>query len=229
MASELWRFRKAPVTIQISSSDDDDDDDVLACLPDSKRRRLLRGRPPPQTINLDSDENEAKGSQKSDDVVAVEPPVTDAGSAEFELPAAKPRRRKSAAADPRVQKLLEENRRAMEELQKAAQDGPDDDPAEADEPGQQEPPEPPPESDAKVLLVCKTQRHGTVKLRLRKGDPMSKLFSAFQLHAERRGWVKEGAEMRFEFDGERLSGKETPASLEAEDDDVIDVVYTTQQ
>lgn len=104
-----------------------------------------------------------------------------------------------------------------------------DDPAEADAPVQQETPEPHPESEAKVLLVCKTQRHGNVKLRLRKGDPMSKLFSAFQLNAERKGWVKQGAEMRFEFDGERLSGEETPAALEADEGDVIDVVYTALQ
>ncbi len=37
--------------------------------------------------------------------------------------------------------------------------------------------------------------------------------------------MQQGAELTFRFDGEALSGAETAAGLELEDDDVIDVAY----
>jgi Ubiquitin-2 like Rad60 SUMO-like len=74
-----------------------------------------------------------------------------------------------------------------------------------------------------VLLVCRTQHHGDLKLRLKRGDPLSKLFAAFRGKAEQKGWVEPGGQLRFEFDGEQLAGGETPAALDMEDEDAIEV------
>lgn len=91
---------------------------------------------------------------------------------------------------------------------------------------QQQPAQQADEDVPKVLLVCRTQRQGDVKLRLRPGDPLSKLFTVFRASAVKKGWIAGGAELRFEFDGDHLSGGETPADLGMEDDDAIEVNFT---
>jgi Ubiquitin-2 like Rad60 SUMO-like len=90
---------------------------------------------------------------------------------------------------------------------------------------QQQQPEPAAsQADApRVLLVCRTQDHGDLKLRLKCGDPLSKLFAAFRGKAEQKGWVEPGAQLRFDFDGEQLTGCETPKALDMEDEDAIEV------
>lgn len=71
-------------------------------------------------INLDSDDEEAKGSQESDEVTVVEPPASTAGPSEFDILSSKPARRK-LVVDPGTQKMLDNNRRAMEELERAGE------------------------------------------------------------------------------------------------------------
>lgn len=75
-----------------------------------------------------------------------------------------------------------------------------------------------------MVLVCRTQRHGDLKLRLRCGDPLSKLFAVVRAKAEEKGWIPPGGQLRFEFDGEQLTGNETPSALEMEEEDAIEVV-----
>jgi Ubiquitin-2 like Rad60 SUMO-like len=74
-----------------------------------------------------------------------------------------------------------------------------------------------------VVLVCRTQHHGDLKLRLRCGDPLSKLFAVVRAKAEEKGWIPPGGQLRFEFDGEQLTGNETPSALDMEEEDAIDV------
>lgn len=50
-----------------------------------------------------------------------------------------------------------------------------------------------------------------------QGDPLQKLFEAF---ARKLGFPVEA--IRFAFDGERLTGRETAESLDLEDEDTID-------
>jgi hypothetical protein len=75
-------------------------------------------------INLDSEEDEARGSQQSEQPAALPPPQQ---SDEAEIPALpQPERRRSAVQlDPAVQEILEKNKRAIAEMTRAAEYDPD--------------------------------------------------------------------------------------------------------
>lgn len=79
---------------------------------------------------------------------------------------------------------------------------------------------PPPAPDKTSLKVQCLQGH--VMIRLEKTKPLERLFAAFRQHAQQEGWADDPDSIRFSFDGDRLQGTETVASLDLEDDDIIE-------
>lgn len=70
-------------------------------------------------INLDSDEEDTRDSQQSEQPAAAAPPQPASPQPEQQQPE---RRRSAVQLDPGVRDLLEANKRLMAELQRAAQD-----------------------------------------------------------------------------------------------------------
>lgn len=70
-----------------------------------------------------------------------------------------------------------------------------------------------------INLKVTTQDGEPVHFKIKRTTPMQKLIDAF---AKRQALDK--ATMRFTFDGRRISGTDTPNSLEMEDNDIIDVL-----
>lgn len=74
-----------------------------------------------------------------------------------------------------------------------------------------------------------------VKLRFRLSDkteqklnvgvlaPLRDALGVFARVAAERGWAPAGAALRFEFDGDKLTGDETPDGLGMEENDLVDV------
>ena len=74
----------------------------------------------------------------------------------------------------------------------------------------------------RLTLRVATQTGVSKLLRFAAREPLSKLFAAFQQHAVCVGWMPEGAQPSFWFDGERLGEDVTAEGAELEDDFVID-------
>ena len=80
--------------------------------------------------------------------------------------------------------------------------------------------------EQKVMLRIKSARDQEgKKMRIGVGQPLSRLFEAYQQAGHKEGWLDLGAAVIFKWDGEKLGGKETPAGLDLEEDDVIDAVW----
>jgi hypothetical protein len=76
----------------------------------------------------------------------------------------------------------------------------------------------------KVLLQFRLPGDKQVlKLKVPKAAPLQQAMDAFAAAAAERGWVPAGAAMRYEFDGDRLTGKETAEGNDMDNDDLVDV------
>mmetsp|Transcript_45990 Transcript_45990/g.143881 ORF Transcript_45990/g.143881 Transcript_45990/m.143881 type:complete len:94 (-) Transcript_45990:47-328(-) len=70
-----------------------------------------------------------------------------------------------------------------------------------------------------INLKVMTQDGSEIFFKCKKTTALSKLMNAF---CQRQGMSMQG--VRFLFDGERLNGSQTPAEMDMEDGDVIDVM-----
>ncbi|XP_071950663.1 small ubiquitin-related modifier 2-like [Antedon mediterranea] len=79
-----------------------------------------------------------------------------------------------------------------------------------------------PESSEHISIKVQGQDGVTVQFKIKKTTPLKKLMNTF---AERQGLNINS--IRFMFEGSRINNNDTPASLEMEEDDQIEV-YTEQ-
>ncbi|KAL4853652.1 hypothetical protein ACK3TF_005372 [Chlorella vulgaris] len=76
----------------------------------------------------------------------------------------------------------------------------------------------------RIALKLRSARHGEKVLRMRSCDPFSKLFAAYRGWAAEQGHIASAdAAVRFIFDGDCLLPGQTPADLDLEGDECIDV------
>lgn len=82
------------------------------------------------------------------------------------------------------------------------------------------------EDDGKVVLLLQS-KDGKIPLRISKQAPLSKLFEPYKKQAIEKGWLPsaKAASVKFDFDGDRLSGTETAEGLDCEDNDIIGVTW----
>ena len=86
-------------------------------------------------------------------------------------------------------------------------------------------PTPEPEDDKVVLtLQCAA---GKLQLRIGREMAFSKLFDIYKQQASNKGWLTadKSSNVKFVFDGDRLSGNETATQLDLENDDIIEVKW----
>ncbi|KAL4425108.1 hypothetical protein ABPG77_008213 [Micractinium sp. CCAP 211/92] len=78
----------------------------------------------------------------------------------------------------------------------------------------------------RVLLKLRSSR-GEKEMRMRRGDPFSKLFVSYRSWAAAQGHIpSEGHPgLRFVFDGDRLGEEETPEGLDLEGGEIIEVHF----
>lgn len=79
--------------------------------------------------------------------------------------------------------------------------------------------------EANVRLVCQCS-HGREAFRLRLADKIRCLFDGFIRKAVQHGWCKPAATFKFTWDGDVLTGEERVDSLDASEDDIIEVFIT---
>lgn len=82
------------------------------------------------------------------------------------------------------------------------------------------------EDDGKVVLLLQS-KDGKIPLRISKQAPLSKLFEPYKKQAIQKGWLPsaKAASVKFDFDGDRLSGTETAEGLDCDNDDIIGVMW----
>lgn len=82
------------------------------------------------------------------------------------------------------------------------------------------------EDDNKVVLLLQS-KEGRVSLRISKQAALSKLFEPYKQQAIQKGWLlpAKASSVKFEFDGDRLSGTETAEGLDCDDNDIIEVKW----
>lgn len=82
------------------------------------------------------------------------------------------------------------------------------------------------EDDGKVVLLLQS-KEGKISLRISKQAPLSKLFEPYKKQAIQKGWLPsaKAPSVRFDFDGDRLSGTETAEGLDCDDNDIIEVKW----
>lgn len=82
------------------------------------------------------------------------------------------------------------------------------------------------DEEKKVMLRIKSAKDQEgQKMRIGVSQPLSRLFEAYQQAGHKARWLDLDAVVTFKWDGDRLKGNETPASLDLEEDDVIDAVW----
>lgn len=69
---------------------------------------------------------------------------------------------------------------------------------------------------------------GGVPIRIRPGSTFESLFRKVQSYAYQEGWFKNGAKLKFVFDGDVVQPNQTPAELDMEDDMIVEVVETNK-
>lgn len=80
-----------------------------------------------------------------------------------------------------------------------------------------------PEEDTRVVLKLQCSK-GVLNLRTRTQGAMSNLFAAFKAQAKSKGWIQDvQMPMKFVFEGDPLTGKETAESLDLEGDEILEV------
>lgn len=85
-------------------------------------------------------------------------------------------------------------------------------------------PQSPTEEEQKVQLVVQCKDHKKT-MQMSTSKPLQRLFDAWKKFAEEEGWIEADTKLRFVFDGDPLSGEETPAELSLEAEDVIEVMW----
>ncbi|EFN56709.1 hypothetical protein CHLNCDRAFT_144092 [Chlorella variabilis] len=80
--------------------------------------------------------------------------------------------------------------------------------------------------EGRISLKLRSAHAGEKVMRMRREDPFSKLFAAYRSWAAEAGHISSAdAALRFLFDGDQLGPGQTPASLELEGDECIDVYF----
>ena len=73
--------------------------------------------------------------------------------------------------------------------------------------GTQSPAEEAEEQKMHLVVVCKHHRN---EMAMAPSKPLQRLFEAWKRFAEGEGWIAADTDLRFVFDGDPLSGNETP-------------------
>ena len=81
------------------------------------------------------------------------------------------------------------------------------------------------EEEASVRLVCQCS-YGREAFRLRLADKVRCLFDGFAKKAVQHGWCKPTETLKFTWDGDTLTGEERVDSLDAAEDDIVEVFIT---
>jgi small ubiquitin-related modifier len=82
--------------------------------------------------------------------------------------------------------------------------------------------QPVPENNDKITIMIKDQVNASLTLRVKKNTPFRKILEAYAKKAERPS-----VQCRLYLDGQRLGTEETPAGVDMEEGDLIDV-FTEQ-
>ncbi|KAK9804355.1 hypothetical protein WJX72_008823 [[Myrmecia] bisecta] len=215
----------------------------LQLLPEAKRRKLVRlrgSRKAAQKITLSDEAGAAGGDSDLDAVEGVDskghlPALQPETSLEFNrLPAGVAT---TVVHDKELEALLQQNNALRSRLQQSAHEAevsardlqgdedvrpsPSSAMARNVATGSREQPGSPAAAD-KLTLVLKTAKH-SIKMRTACQESFGRLFARFKKHAVSEGWVSEAAALRFLFDGEVVADGNTPAALDMEDGDTLDV------
>ena len=59
-------------------------------------------------------------------------------------------------------------------------------------------------------------------MRIGKSQPFSRLYTAYEQAGHKEGWLTADATVTLLFDGDKVQPDDTPASLDLEDEEVID-------
>jgi len=81
------------------------------------------------------------------------------------------------------------------------------------------------EEEANVRLVCQCS-YGREAFGLRLADRIGCMFEVFAKKAVQNGWCKPTATLKFTWDGDILTGEERVDSLDAAEDDIVEVFIT---
>ena len=77
--------------------------------------------------------------------------------------------------------------------------------------------------EAKITLKVKSlAKPEGLKMRIGKGQPFSRLYTAYEEAGHKEGWLPADATVTLLFDGDKVQPDDTPASLGLEDEEVID-------
>ena len=80
--------------------------------------------------------------------------------------------------------------------------------------------------EAKIILRVKSSLHiEGLRLRIGVSQPLQRLFNGYKEQGHKAGWLPEGANVTFKFDGDAMDGSDTPKVLDMEDEDVIDACW----
>ncbi len=80
--------------------------------------------------------------------------------------------------------------------------------------------------EAKITLKIKSSVHEQGRrMRIGMQQPLGRLFAAYKAEGEKAGWLPPGTDVTFKFDGDKVGDKQTPASLDLEEDEVIDACW----
>ena len=77
-----------------------------------------------------------------------------------------------------------------------------------------------------IVLVVQNKEQKRVRVRTTTHAPFQSLFEKYRSHAEGQGWIERGARLTFLLDDEPIEVTETPASLDCQMDDIIDVIIS---
>ena len=75
------------------------------------------------------------------------------------------------------------------------------------------------------MLKLRDKGGHETKVRIAPDEAFKRMFDGYKKHAVDQGWVTDAIELKYVFDGNKVSPESTPEEVDAEDDCVIDVSW----